>query len=151
MRKTRQTTSRRRYLRLLTGGVIGGGAVFAWLEGVPSSAVGVDLPGRDPMTETFGLDSVFEKATWSDAGELAVHFVGGHDAVGFTISRKGERPIADNLYAGDAPTGERPVTVDMSRVLRTDARQTYGRGCGGYHGPTRDIDQCDRRTPAIAG
>lgn len=125
MKKLYSDMKRRGWLRLLGAAGLGGGGVYAYLEGIPSEIYDTELPGADPLLTTFPLDSVFHELRWDETGQISLFFVKGHDTVGFTISREDERPIADSLYTGDSPSTSGPVEVDMSSVVKADGKHTY--------------------------
>lgn len=118
-------TSRRGWLSRLFAVGIGGGAVYAYLEGLPSGFDSDVIPTGDPLTSTFRLNSVFDKLRWSENGEIEIYFKSGHDTIGFTISREDERVIEDSLYTGDSPAATGPVSVDMSAAVEADGQITY--------------------------
>jgi len=118
-------SSRRKWLGRLFAVGIGGGAVYAYLEGLPSSFNSDIIPIGDPLTTTFTFNSVFDKLRWHENGEIDIYFESGHDTIGFTISRENERVIEDSLYTGDSPAATGPVSVDMSGIVESDGRATY--------------------------
>jgi len=125
MKKLYSDVKRRGWLRLLGAAAVGGGGVYAYLEGVPSQIGGTELPSGDPLLTTFPLNSVFHELRWDDTGQISLHFVEDHGSLGFTISREDQQPIEDSLYSGDSPATSGPVKVDMSNVVKADGVNTY--------------------------
>jgi len=117
--------SRRGLLGGLFAAGIGGGAVYAYLEGLPSSFDSDIIPVGDPLTSTFTLNSVFDELRWHENGEIDIYFESDHDSIGFTISREDERVIQDSLYTGDSPSATGPVSVDMSAAVEADGQTKY--------------------------
>jgi len=117
--------SRRGLLGGLFAAGIGGGAVYTYLEGPPSSSDSDVIPGGDPLTTTFTLNSVFDELRWHENGEIDIYFERNHDSIGFTISREDERVIEDSLYTGDSPSATGPVSVDMSAAVEADGQTKY--------------------------
>ena len=118
-------SSRRGWLQWLLAAGVGGGAVYAYVEGIPSSLDSMAVPTGDPLTTTFTLDSVFDKLQWQENGEIDIYFNSDHDSLGFTISREDERVIQDSLYTGDSPAASGPVSVDLSAAVEADGQITY--------------------------